>query len=84
MGQSGVRLTLVGYASPQTQPYFPKDPDPIIFSEILEFGLSSASVPKGQDSFSGFPHLQAYRFIRAMSLAEIGNVQLASRCVNLG
>ncbi|KAI6109003.1 Sec23-binding domain of Sec16-domain-containing protein [Pisolithus croceorrhizus] len=37
------------------------------------------STPKGQESFLGFPHLQAYKLIRAVYLAEIGHVQAASR-----
>jgi hypothetical protein len=60
-------------------PGFYKDSDAMIFSEILEFGLSLAPPIKGQDAFYGLPHLQAYRFIRAMALAELGELQLASR-----
>lgn len=41
--------------------------------------MSLAAPPKGQDPFHGLPHLQAYRFIRAMSLAEIGHVDVAKR-----
>jgi len=53
-----------------------KDMDPLILSEILEFALA---LVKGQDAPHGMPHLQAYRFIRAVSLAEIGDMQLANR-----
>ncbi|KAF7976320.1 hypothetical protein HWV62_7038 [Athelia sp. TMB] len=74
-----VRVVLVGSRSPHNWPNFHKDPDPIIFSEIAEFALSLATPPKGQEPFHGLPHLQAYRFIRAMSLAEIGHNDLAKR-----
>ncbi|KAJ7449829.1 Sec23-binding domain of Sec16-domain-containing protein [Mycena latifolia] len=73
------RIVLLGSRSPQVWPSFYKDSDPVIFTEILEFGLSLAPPVKGQDAFYGLPHLQAYRFIRAMALAELGELQLASR-----
>ncbi|KAJ7582686.1 Sec23-binding domain of Sec16-domain-containing protein [Mycena floridula] len=78
IGQPNARIILLGSPSPQIQLNFHKNADSIIFSEILEFALSLAGV-KGQEAFGGFPHLQAYRFIRAMSLAEIGDVVLANR-----
>ncbi|KAG1753477.1 Sec23-binding domain of Sec16-domain-containing protein [Suillus lakei] len=55
------------------------DTDPIILSEIAEFALSLKSIPKGQEPFHGLPHLQAYKLIRASYLAEIGEIQAASR-----
>ena len=55
------------------------DPDPIIFSEVVEFALSLATPAKGQEAFAGLPHLQPYRLIRAASLAEMGHVQIAAR-----
>jgi hypothetical protein len=60
-------------------PNFAKDPDPLIFSEVVEFALSLTAPSRGQDPYQGLPHLQPYRFIRAMALAEIGDIQLASR-----
>jgi hypothetical protein len=51
----------------------------MVFSEIVEFALSIAAPAKGQESFPGLPHLQAYKLLRAMSLAEVGQMQLASR-----
>jgi COPII coat assembly protein SEC16 len=56
-----------------------KDPDALIFTEILEFAMSLAPVSKGQETFHALSYLQAYRFIRAASLAESGYVQLATR-----
>ena len=56
-----------------------KDPDALIFSETLEYALSLVPVSKGQETFHGIPHLQAYRFIKAVTLAEVGEVQLANR-----
>ena len=83
LGNSSARIVLVGSQSPQTLPNFAKDPDSLIFSEIVEFALSLAAIPRGQDPYQGIPHLQPYRFIRAMALAEIGDIQLASRLVHL-
>ncbi|GLB34938.1 putative involved in the initiation of assembly of the COPII coat required for the formation of transport vesicles from the endoplasmic reticulum (ER) and the selection of cargo molecules [Lyophyllum shimeji] len=73
------RIIVVGSRNPQTWPGFAKDQDPLIFSEIVEFALSLATPSKGQDAFSGIAHLQAYRFIRATALAEIGDIQQANR-----
>ena len=53
-----------------------KDSDALIFTEILEFAMSLA---KGQETLHTLSYLQAYRFIRAVSLAESGYVQLATR-----
>ncbi|EPQ58106.1 hypothetical protein GLOTRDRAFT_56722 [Gloeophyllum trabeum ATCC 11539] len=78
-GSPSVRLVLVGSPSPQNFTRFGKDHDPIIFSEIAEFALSLAPTTKGQETFAGLPHLQAYRLIRAATLAELGHVQLANR-----
>lgn len=71
------RITLLGSRSPQVFPLSLKDPDVLIFSEILEFALSLVPVPKGQEAFNGIPHLQVYRLLRATSLAEMGDIQLA-------
>ncbi|KAJ7155946.1 Sec23-binding domain of Sec16-domain-containing protein [Mycena crocata] len=79
IGNPSARIVLLGSRSPQVWLSFYKDSDPVIFTEILEFGLSLAPPVKGQDAFVGLPHLQAYRFIRAMGLAELGELQLASR-----
>lgn len=81
VGNPSARIVLVGSRSPQVMPNFAKDPDPIIFSEIVEFALSLTTPPKGQDVYHGLAHLQAYRFIRATALAEIGDIQLANRLV---
>ncbi|KAG6814357.1 hypothetical protein H0H92_010943 [Tricholoma furcatifolium] len=79
VNQPSARVVLVGSRNPQTSPSFAKDQDPFIFSEIVEFALSLATPAKGQEAFSGIAHLQAYRFIRAMALAEIGDIQQASK-----
>ncbi|KAJ7774593.1 Sec23-binding domain of Sec16-domain-containing protein [Mycena maculata] len=79
IGNPSARIVLLGSRSPQVWPGFYKDSDPVIFTEILEFALSLAPPIKGQDAFYGLPHLQAYRFIRAIALAELGELQLASR-----
>jgi COPII coat assembly protein SEC16 len=71
-------MVLVGSDSPSSQRGFFRDLDVTIFSEIVEFALS-LSTSKGQDSFSGLPHLQAYKLLRASHLAEMGHVELANR-----
>lgn len=79
LGNPSARIVLVGSQSPQNLPNFAKDADPLIFSEIVEFALSLTAPPRGQDPYQGIPHLQPYRFIRAIALAEVGELQLASR-----
>ncbi|KAJ4487935.1 Sec23-binding domain of Sec16-domain-containing protein [Lentinula aciculospora] len=73
------RIVLVGARNPHLFSNFLSDPDPIILSEIHEFALSLAPVSKGQELFGGLPHLQVYRFIRAVCLAELGEVSIANR-----
>uniref|UniRef100_A0A8H7Y1B2 Protein transport protein sec16 n=1 Tax=Psilocybe cubensis TaxID=181762 RepID=A0A8H7Y1B2_PSICU len=75
-GNPSTRITLVGSKNPGEAM---KDSDAIILSEILEFAMSLVPTVKGHEPFHGLPHLQAYRFIRAISLAEIGDIQLANR-----
>ncbi|KAJ7219322.1 Sec23-binding domain of Sec16-domain-containing protein, partial [Mycena pura] len=79
IGNPTARIVLLGSRSPQIWPSFYKDCDPLIFTEILEFALALTPPVKGQEPFVGLPHLQAYRFIRAMTLAELGELQHASR-----
>lgn len=79
VGAPNARVILVGSQSPQKNHIFFKDPDTFVFSEILEFALSLHAPAKGQDPFAGFAHLQAYRFIRALQLAELGYVASAKR-----
>lgn len=73
LGSPSARITLLGSKALGDAM---KDPDALIFTEILEFAMSLAPVSKGQEILS---YLQAYRFIRAVSLAESGHVQLATR-----
>jgi hypothetical protein len=81
LGNPATRLFLIGAGTPQSCPTFYKDPDTVVFTEIAEFALSLATPSKGQEPFAGLPHLQAFRLLRASSLAELGYVQLASRYV---
>jgi hypothetical protein len=76
-GQPSVRITLLGANS--QQPSFGKDPDSLILTEILEFALSLSPPIKGQEPFGGLPHLQPYRFKRALALAEVGDMAMATR-----
>ncbi|CCM02366.1 uncharacterized protein FIBRA_04461 [Fibroporia radiculosa] len=78
IGTSG-RIILLGSPGPSSWRSVANDPDPIILTEIAEFALSLATPAKGQEAFTGLPHLQPYRLIRAAVLAEIGHVQLANR-----
>lgn len=75
-----VRMVLVGSESPATLPNFHKDLDVTLLSEITEFALSLSTV-KGQETFSGLPHLQAYKLLRAYFLAEMGYVEAANRYI---
>lgn len=77
------RLVLLGSQSPHQWPIFYKDSDPLVFSEIAEFAMSLATPPKGQEPFHGIPHLQAYKLIRAVFLAEIGQVDIAKRYISI-
>ena len=79
LGGPGTRLVLLGSQNPHINPVFFRDPDPMIFTEIAEFALSLKTSTKGQEPFHGFPHLQAYKFIRATYLADIGHIQSATR-----
>lgn len=73
------RIVLLGAPSAQSRSDFYRDPDSIILTEILEFALSLPTPVKGQETFNGLPHLQAYKLVRAWTLAEMGQVKLASR-----
>ncbi|KAI5122954.1 hypothetical protein M0805_006834 [Coniferiporia weirii] len=79
VGAPSVRIVLVGSQSPQRNSAFLRDPDSLIFSEIAEFALSLHAPSKGQEAFMGFPHLQAYRLVRALQLAEMGHIPIAKR-----
>ena len=75
-------MVLLGSPSPSVSLSFAKDPDPLIFTEIAEFALSLTPPAKGQEAYTGLPHLQPYRLIRAAGLAEMGHVQLANRYIS--
>jgi len=45
--------------------------------------MTMVPVSKGQEPNNGFPHLQAYRLIRAYAAAEIGDLSIANRFVIL-
>lgn len=78
-GSPASKVILVGSENPLLKPNFHVEDDPFIFSEVLEFAFSLVPTVKGQDAFSGIPHLQAYRLVQAFRLAEHGYVSLASR-----
>ena len=74
LGSPSARISLLGSKNLSDAM---KDPDALIFTEILEFAMSLVPASKVQET--ALPYLQAYRFIRAASLAESGNLQLATR-----
>lgn len=78
-GSPASKVILVGSENPLLKPNFHVEDDPFIFSEVLEFALSLTPTVKGQDTFNGIPHLQAYRLLQAFRLAEHGYISLASR-----
>lgn len=43
--------------------------------------MTTVLVSKGQEQNNGFPHLQAYRLIRAYAAAEAGGLSIANRFV---
>ena len=75
-------MVLVGSRGPTEVPNFHVDDDAIVLAEIVEFALSLAPLSKGQESFNGLPHLQPYKLVRALSLAEMGHVLAANRLVS--
>ncbi|KAI0703606.1 Sec23-binding domain of Sec16-domain-containing protein [Cytidiella melzeri] len=79
IGFPGARVVLYGSPSPQVAPAVCKDPDAVIFSEIVEYALSLKTPAKGQEAFSGLSYLQPYRLLRAICLAELGHMDLANR-----
>lgn len=79
VGNPAARIVLLGSKNPANVPTFSRDSDSIVFTEILEHALATAPVPKGQEPNHGFPHLQAYRLIRAYAAAEAGDLGVASR-----
>ncbi|KAI0322240.1 Sec23-binding domain of Sec16-domain-containing protein [Amylostereum chailletii] len=79
IGSTSGRVALLGSRGPLAVPNFHVEHDSIIFSEIVEFAMSLSPMSKGQETFHGFPHLQAFKLIRAASLAEMGHIQAANR-----
>jgi len=80
LGSPSTRLVLLGSRGPHHSVNFHTDSDSFILSEIAEFAMSLQLLPKDR-SFHGLPHLQAYRLIRAFSLAEVGHIDIAKRFV---
>lgn len=74
---SGARLTLLGTHSPNASTPYLRDLDGIMLTEVLEFALSLRPVPKGGEPYQGLPHLQAYRIVHALLLAEMGESKKA-------
>ncbi|GAA5893562.1 uncharacterized protein JCM6883_003560 [Sporobolomyces salmoneus] len=74
LGSIGSRISLVGsIPAPDTG----LDLESIKLTELVEFGCSLTPTVKGQEQFTGFAHLQAFRLFHASVLAESGNIPQA-------
>lgn len=77
--ENGNRITLLG-SDPRTPGVGPGlNVEAVMFSEVLEFALSLAVVPKGQDSFIGIPHLQGFKLAMGHEYATAGLVTTAHK-----
>lgn len=83
VGAASVRMVLVGSQSPTLRPNFQVDFETIRFTEVVEFALS-LSLQSAKDAFTGLPHLQPYKLLRAWQLSEIGSVKEAVKSVPPG
>lgn len=79
VGSPSVRVVLLSSESPHTRRNFHTDVEAIQLTEILEYALSLPTTPKGQEGFTGLAHLQAYKLLRALRLAELGHVKAATQ-----
>jgi COPII coat assembly protein SEC16 len=75
-----VRVVLVGSENPGAGRNALIGFEAIRLTEVMEFSLS-LSTPSSKEAFSGLPHLQAYKLVRAFQLAELGYVKEAARYV---
>jgi COPII coat assembly protein SEC16 len=79
-GVPSARYTLLGAESSQIGSQQQGDEfESIILTEIVEFALSLNPTVKGQEPFVGFQHLQAYKVLHAMQLADMGMKEEALR-----
>ncbi|KAL9938014.1 hypothetical protein V8E36_003559 [Tilletia maclaganii] len=69
----GARATLIGGHNPRASVLYLRDLDSILLTEVYEFAQSLLPTVKGQEAFNGLPHLQAYRLVHAITLAELGD-----------
>lgn len=79
LGQNGTRITILGCESPEASSSYAVDLDGIMLTEVVEFALSLTPASKGQETFGGLPHLQAYRLLHAVRLADVGLTSKASK-----
>ncbi|KAK0549242.1 hypothetical protein OC846_003398 [Tilletia horrida] len=75
----GVRAVLVGGHNPRASNLYLRDLDSILLTEIYEYAQSLIPTVKGQELFNGLPHLQAFRLVHAMTLAELGETARAQK-----
>ncbi|GAA5978058.1 hypothetical protein JCM5350_007383 [Sporobolomyces pararoseus] len=74
LGSVSSRISLVGSVPSPTTGI---DLESVKLTELVEFGCSLTPTVKGQEPFTGFPHLQAFRLFHASALADSGNVPQA-------
>jgi hypothetical protein len=75
------RLSLVGGSDPMDSPCFHRDLEGVLLTEIVEYAYSLVPTVKGQETYCGLPHLQAYRLLHASALADLGMLSEAQRFV---
>ncbi|KAE8213173.1 hypothetical protein CF327_g3273 [Tilletia walkeri] len=75
----GSRATLLGGHNPRASVLYLRDLDSILLTEIYEFAQSLLPAVKGQEAFNGLPHLQAFRLVHAITLAELGDTARAQK-----
>ncbi|PWN28217.1 hypothetical protein BDZ90DRAFT_231966 [Jaminaea rosea] len=73
------RMSLLGAPSPLASTSYLRDMDAFILSEIYEFSFALVPPLKGQEAFPGLAHLQAYRLLHALQLAELGETKRAQK-----
>ncbi|KAF9518189.1 hypothetical protein BS47DRAFT_324942 [Hydnum rufescens UP504] len=78
VGAPSARVMLVGSENPGAGRNALINFEAIRLTEVMEFSLS-LSAPSSKEAFSGLPHLQAYKLVRAFQLAELGYVKEAAR-----
>ena len=78
VGAPSGRVVLFGSESPATRRNLSANYESINLTEIVEFAVS-LTPSSGKEGFAGLPHLQAYKLVRAVQLAELGYIKEATK-----